>query len=74
MNFTIVLSLFLTVFMAYTVQADQYNNWAPINNVGGAGGAQEGDEANFIDNGAGSIGFGSCLIFITTLMNLLMSK
>ena len=25
MNFTIVLSLFLAVFMAYTVQADQYN-------------------------------------------------
>ena len=67
MIFTIVLSLFLAVFMADPVQAEA--GWmAP-----GAGGVGEGDPS-FVDNGARPMDFGSYLIFMTSLMTVLMSK
>ena len=51
--FTIVLSLFLAVFMADPVQAEA---------------EPEGE------NGARPMEFGACLIFMTSLMTILMSK
>ena len=51
--FTIVLSLFVAVFMADPVQAEA---------------EPEGE------NGARPMEFGACLIFMTSLMTILMSK